>query len=68
MVYLITKNIKTKRPNQKLDFKYIKPYKIIKKISENNYKLKLLPKVKLYLIFYVSLLKLTADIIKIDTG
>ena len=37
MVYLVTKNIITRRPNKKLDYKYLGPYKVIKKISENNY-------------------------------
>ena len=37
MVYLATKNIITKKPNKKLDHKYLKLYKIIKRISENNY-------------------------------
>ena len=37
MVYLVTKNIITKRFNKKLDYKYLRLYKIIKKISENNY-------------------------------
>ena len=37
MVYLATKNIITKKPNKKLDYKYLKLYKVIKKISENNY-------------------------------
>ncbi|RFN43552.1 pol polyprotein [Fusarium flagelliforme] len=44
MVYLSAKNIQTKRPSHKLDYKYLRPYKIIKKISENNYKLDLPPK------------------------
>ena len=37
MVYLATKNIITKKPSKKLDYKYLKPYKVIKRISENNY-------------------------------
>ena len=57
MVYLATKNITTKRLNKKLNYKYIGPYKVIKKISENNYELDLLPKVRIYLIFYISLLE-----------
>jgi len=63
IVYLSTKNIQTKRPLHKLDYKYIGPYKIIKKISENNYKLDLLPKIRLHSIFYISLLKLVANTI-----
>ena len=51
-----------------MDYKYIGPYKIIKKISENNYKLDLLLKIRLYLIYYISLLKLVANIIQVKVG
>ena len=37
MVYLAIKNIIIKRPNKKLDHKYLGPYKVTKRISENNY-------------------------------
>ena len=37
MVYLAIKNIITKKPSKKLDYKYLKLYKIIKRISKNNY-------------------------------
>ena len=57
MVYLTIKNIIIKRFNKKLDYKYIEPYPVIKKISENNYELNLLLKVKIYLIFYIFLFK-----------
>ena len=57
MVYLATKNIITKKPSKKLDYKYLKLYKVIKKISENNYQLDLPPKVRIYPIFYISLLE-----------
>jgi hypothetical protein len=63
MVYLAIKNILIKRPSKKLDYKYIRPYRIIQKISENNYKLDLPPKVKLHLTFHVALLELAADTI-----
>jgi hypothetical protein len=68
IVYLATRNISTKRPSKKLDYKYIGPYKITQKISENNYKLDLPPKVKLHSIFYIALLKSAADTIQIKTG
>ena len=57
MVYLVTKNIITKRFSKKLDYKYLGLYKVIKRISENNYQLDLPPKVRIHLIFYISLLK-----------
>ena len=36
-VYLISRNLRIKRPSRKLDFRKIRPFKIDKKISENNY-------------------------------
>ena len=57
MVYLATKNIIIKKPSKKLDHKYLKPYKVIKKISKNNYQLNLPPKIRIYPIFYISLLE-----------
>ena len=68
MVYLVIKNITIKQLNKKLDYKYIGPYKIIKKILENNYKLDLLLKVRIYLIFYISLFKNVININIIKTG
>ena len=57
IIYLITKNIITKKPNKKLDYKYLKLYKVIKKILKNNYQLNLPPKVRIHLIFHISLLE-----------
>ena len=37
MVYLATKNIIIKKLSKKLDYKYLGLYKVIKRISENNY-------------------------------
>ena len=37
MIYLATKNITTKKPSKKLDYKYLKLYQVIKKILKNNY-------------------------------
>ena len=62
MVYLATKNIITKKPNKKLDYKYLKLYKVTKRISENNYQLNLPPKVQIYLIFHISLLKIAINV------
>ena len=67
MVYLATKNIITKKPSKKLDYKYLGLYKIIKKISENNYQLDLPPKVQIYPIFYISLLKNAINVKFINT-
>ena len=68
MVYLATKNIITKRPSKKLDYKYLRLYKVTKKISENNYQLDLLPKIQIYLIFYISLFEDAINVKLISTG
>ncbi|KAF5011367.1 hypothetical protein FDECE_2512 [Fusarium decemcellulare] len=68
MVYLATKNISTKRPTKKLDYKYIGPYRILRKVSENNYELDLPPKVRLHPIFHISLLESAADTIQVKIG
>ena len=68
MVYLTTKNITIKRPSKKLDYKYLGPYKVIKRISENNYQLDLPPKVRIHLIFYISLLENAINVEPINTG
>ena len=57
MVYLATKNIIIKKPSKKLNHKYLKPYRVIKKISKNNYQLNLPLKVQIYPIFHISLLE-----------
>ena len=68
MVYLVTKNIIIKKPNKKLDYKYLGLYKVTKRISENNYQLDLPPKVRIYLIFYIFLLKNVINVEPINTG
>ena len=68
MVYLAIKNIIIKKPSKKLDYKYLRPYKVTKKISENNYQLDLPPKVRIYPIFYISLLKNAINVEFISTG
>ena len=65
MVYLLTKNITIKRLTKKLDAKLLGLFPIKKKISKNNYELKLPAKIKLHPVFHISLLKLTADTIKV---
>jgi hypothetical protein len=36
-VYLVSRNLRIKQPSRKLDFRKNGPFKIDKKISENNY-------------------------------
>ena len=56
-VYLLRKNVKTKRPSDKLDHKKLGPFKIDKKIGSVNYKLKLPRTMEIYPVFHMSLLE-----------
>ncbi len=57
-VYLISRNLRTKRPSQKLDFRKIGPFKIIDKILDNNYRLTLPTSIRVRInVFYVALLE-----------
>jgi hypothetical protein len=56
-VYLLRKNIATKRLSDKLDHKKLGPFEIAKIKSLVNYCLKLLKTIKIHPVFYVSLLK-----------
>ena len=58
-VYLIRRNIKTKRPSDKLNHKKIGLYKIKKIKGLVNYELALLSNINIYPVFYISLLELT---------
>ncbi len=58
-IYLFYKNIATKRPNDKLDFKKFGPFIIIQKILENNYELSLPKIIQIHPIFYISLFEPT---------
>jgi hypothetical protein len=65
-VYLISRNLRTKRLSGKLDFKKIRPFKINKRISISNYRLSLLVSIKLQTnIFYILLLELAPKSVKI---
>ena len=58
MVYLVRKNIKTKRPSNKLDHTKLGPFRITKKIGKVNYRLNLLENMRIHNVFYISLLEL----------
>ncbi len=51
------RNIKTKRLSDKLDYKKLGPFKIAEVKGPINYKLELLGTIKIYPVFYASLLK-----------
>ena len=56
-VYLLRRNIKTKRPSNKLDHKKLGPFKIKKVLGPVNYQLSLLKTMNIYPVFYISFLK-----------
>ena len=57
-VYLFIKNFKSKWLSKKLDYIRIEPFKIINKVIEVSYRLNLLLKIKIYLVYYIVILKL----------
>ena len=57
MVYLLRKNIKTKRFSNKLDYTKLGPFKIIEKLELVTFKLKLSLYIRIYLVFYILFLK-----------
>ena len=57
-VWLLHKNILSRRLSKKLNYVKLGPFKIKKKITEVNYKLDLLAKIKIYLVQYIVMLKL----------
>jgi hypothetical protein len=58
IIYLLKINIKIKRKSDKLDFKKLGSFKIKKELRLVIFKLKLFKEMKIYLVFYVALLKL----------
>ena len=57
-VYLLTKNCKSKQPSKKLNYIKIGPFKIINKVTEVIYRLDLLLKIKIHLVYYIAILEL----------
>ena len=67
-VYLIRRNIKTKRPSVKLDFKKLGPFRVVRRIANSNYELDLPSSMKLRSkVFHVSLLEPAPKRARIDS-
>jgi hypothetical protein len=56
-VWLLRRNIQTKRPSRKLDYQRLEPFKIIAQINPISYRLELPPTMYIYLVFHVFLLE-----------
>jgi hypothetical protein len=56
-VYLLRKNVQTKRPSDKLDHKKLGPFEIDEKIGSVNYRLRLPKTMEIHPVFHVSLLE-----------
>jgi transposase InsO family protein len=56
-VYLLRKNVQTKRPSNKLDHKKLGPFEIDKKFGPVTYKLKLPRTMEIHPVFHISLLE-----------
>jgi hypothetical protein len=57
LIYLLRRNIKTTKPNNKLDHKKFGLFKVKRNIKNISYKLHLLPTIRIYPIFYIFLLE-----------
>ena len=57
MIYLLRKNIKTKRPSDKLNYTKLGPFKIQKKLGPVTFKLELPPHIRIHPVFHISLLE-----------
>ena len=57
-MYLLTKNLKTKRGTKKLDYVKVGLFLVKRKKGELNYELDLLRDARIYIVFYISLLEL----------
>lgn len=63
-VWLKRKNIRTTRPSEKLDWKYLGPYQVLEKIGARAYKLDLPPGTTIHPVFHISLLEPTTTVNK----
>ena len=56
-VYLLIKNFESKQLSKKLNYVKMGLFKIISKVTEVLYRLDLLPKIKIYLVYYIAILE-----------
>jgi hypothetical protein len=56
-VWLLCRNLKTNRPCDKLNFRCLGPYLVIKQINDVAFRLELPPSMNIHPVFYVSLLE-----------
>jgi hypothetical protein len=57
LVYLLRRNIKTTRPNNKLNYKKFGPFKVKRNIKNISYKFHLLFIMRIHPVFHISLLE-----------
>src|SRR3954468_13985080 len=66
-VFLLTKFLRIKRLSKKLDFKRVRPFRIVKKVANSNYKLLLPNIIKVRSkVFYISLFELVPINVRLD--
>ena len=56
-MFLSTKYLRTLRPTRKLDYKYVRPFRVKKVLGPVIYELELLDGIGVHLVFYISLLE-----------
>jgi hypothetical protein len=57
LIYLLRRNIKTTRPSNKLNYKKFGLFKVKRNIKNISYEFHLLPTIRIYPIFHISLLE-----------
>jgi hypothetical protein len=57
-VYLLQRNIRSDKPTKKLDAVKLGPFKILRKNGPVNYELEIPKRIRIHLVFYISLLEL----------
>jgi hypothetical protein len=56
-IWLLRRNIQTKRPSRKLDYQQLGPFKIIAQVNPVSYRLELPPTMHIHPVFHVSMLE-----------